>query len=84
MAELTYRQAISEAIARSMRRDERVVFLGEDVARAGGAFKTTVGLLDEFGPNRVWDTPIAEQGHHRRGHGSRHVRSPADRRDHVL
>jgi pyruvate dehydrogenase E1 component beta subunit len=44
-----------------MRRDHNVVFLGEDVAAAGGVFKTTVGLLDEFGPKRVKDTPISEQ-----------------------
>ena len=44
-----------------MRRDDNVVFLGEDVAEAGGVFKTTVGLLDEFGPDRVRDTPISEQ-----------------------
>jgi pyruvate dehydrogenase E1 component beta subunit len=45
-----------------MRRDSSVVLLGEDVANAGGVFKTTVGLLDEFGPKRVFDTPISEQG----------------------
>src|SRR5688500_10326741 len=44
-----------------MRRDPARVILGEDVAAAGGVFKTTVGLLDEFGPNRVRDTPISEQ-----------------------
>jgi len=44
-----------------MRRDENVVLLGEDIAEAGGVFKTTVGLLDEFGPLRVRDTPISEQ-----------------------
>jgi pyruvate dehydrogenase E1 component beta subunit len=44
-----------------MRRDPDVVFLGEDVAAAGGVFKTTVGLLEEFGPSRVRDTPISEQ-----------------------
>jgi pyruvate dehydrogenase E1 component beta subunit len=44
-----------------MRRDESVVFLGEDIAAAGGVFKTTEGLLDEFGPLRVRDTPISEQ-----------------------
>ena len=44
-----------------MRRDETVVFIGEDVAAAGGVFKTTVGLLEEFGPERVKDTPISEQ-----------------------
>ncbi|NQV56898.1 MAG: alpha-ketoacid dehydrogenase subunit beta [Rhodospirillales bacterium] len=61
MAELTYREAVSAAIAQEMRLDEKVVFLGEDVAAAGGVFKTTVGLLDEFGPVRVRDTPISEQ-----------------------
>ncbi len=61
MAELTYREAVAAAIAQEMRRDPNVVFLGEDVAAAGGVFKTTVGLLDEFGPIRVRDTPISEQ-----------------------
>ncbi|WP_300007017.1 hypothetical protein [Pseudonocardia sp.] len=59
MAELTYRQAVAAAIAQEMERDDRVVLLGEDV-RPGGVFKTTVGLLDRFGPDRVWDTPISE------------------------
>src|SRR3990167_7077962 len=61
MAELTYREAVAYAIAQEMRRDPSLVMLGEDVAAAGGVFKTTVGLLDEFGPNRVRDTPISEQ-----------------------
>ena len=61
MAELTYRDAVAAGIAQEMRRDPNVVFLGEDVADAGGVFKTTVGLLDEFGPLRVRDTPISEQ-----------------------
>jgi acetoin:2,6-dichlorophenolindophenol oxidoreductase subunit beta len=61
MAELTYRDAVSRGIAQEMRRDERVVLIGEDVAGSGGVFKTTVGLLDEFGPRRVVDTPISEQ-----------------------
>ena len=61
MAELTYREAVGAAIAQEMRRDKSVVFLGEDVAAAGGVFKTTSGLLDEFGPERVKDTPISEQ-----------------------
>ena len=61
MAELTYRDAVAAAIAQEMARDERVVFLGEDVAHAGGVFKATVGLLDKFGPKRVRDTPISEQ-----------------------
>jgi pyruvate/2-oxoglutarate/acetoin dehydrogenase E1 component len=61
MAQLSYREAVSAAIAQEMRRDESVVFLGEDIAAAGGVFKTTEGLLDEFGPLRVRDTPISEQ-----------------------
>ncbi|HUT48080.1 MAG TPA: alpha-ketoacid dehydrogenase subunit beta [Alphaproteobacteria bacterium] len=61
MAELTYREAVAAGMAQEMRRDPNVVFLGEDVAAAGGVFKTTVGLLEEFGPDRVRDTPISEQ-----------------------
>ena len=61
MAQLTYRDAVAAGMAQEMRRDPNVVFLGEDVAAAGGVFKTTVGLLDEFGPKRVRDTPISEQ-----------------------
>ena len=61
MAELTYREAVAVGIAQEMRRDDSVVFLGEDVAAAGGVFKTTVGLLEEFGEDRVRDTPISEQ-----------------------
>jgi pyruvate dehydrogenase E1 component beta subunit len=60
MAELTYRDAVAAAIAQEMERDENVVFLGEDVAGAGGVFKATVGLLERFGPTRVRDTPISE------------------------
>lgn len=62
MAELiTYREAVSEGIAREMRRDSRVVCLGEDIGAAEGVFKTTTGLFTEFGAERVWDTPISEQ-----------------------
>ncbi|WP_256794804.1 alpha-ketoacid dehydrogenase subunit beta [Terrabacter sp. Ter38] len=61
MAQLSYRDAVARGIAQEMRRDERVVVVGEDIAGAGGVFKTTVGLLDEFGPKRVIDTPISEQ-----------------------
>ena len=61
MAELTYREAVAEGIAQEMERDETVVFLGEDIAKAGGVFKATVGLYDKFGPDRVRDTPISEQ-----------------------
>ena len=60
MAQLSYRDAIAAGIAQEMRRDERVVLFGEDTAAAGGVFKTTVGLFEEFGPRRVKDTPISE------------------------
>src|SRR6202142_1837178 len=61
MAELSYRDAVARGIAQEMARDPDVVFLGEDVARAGGVFKSTVGLYEKFGPLRVRDTPISEQ-----------------------
>lgn len=61
MATLSYREAVAAGIAQEMRRDDTVVFLGEDVAAAGGVFKTTEGLQAEFGKLRVRDTPIAEQ-----------------------
>ena len=61
MAEITYRDAVIRGIAQEMARDNDVVFLGEDVAKAGGVFKATVGLYEQFGPLRVRDTPISEQ-----------------------
>jgi len=61
VAELTYREAVAAGIAQEMRRDERVYLIGEDVAGAGGVFKATPGLLEEFGPRRVRDTPISEE-----------------------
>jgi pyruvate dehydrogenase E1 component beta subunit len=61
VAELTYREAVARGIAQEMDRDPTVYFLGEDVAAAGGVFKTTEGLLERFGPRRVRDTPISEQ-----------------------
>ncbi len=62
MAELiTYREAVARALAQEMERDETVYFIGEDVAAAGGVFKTTTGLLERFGPRRVRDTPISEE-----------------------
>ncbi|MGH3680022.1 MAG: alpha-ketoacid dehydrogenase subunit beta [Natronosporangium sp.] len=62
MADLTtYREAVAAGIAREMRRDKTVVCLGEDIGAAGGVFKTTVGLYEEFGPVRIRDTPISEQ-----------------------
>jgi pyruvate/2-oxoglutarate/acetoin dehydrogenase E1 component len=61
VAELTYREAVARAIAQEMERDPAVCFIGEDVAAAGGVFKTTEGLLEQFGPGRVRDAPISEQ-----------------------
>ncbi len=60
--ELTYGEAIREALAEEMRRDPRVFILGEDVAEAGTPFKVLAGLVDEFGKDRVVDTPISEPG----------------------
>ncbi|HEX4033797.1 MAG TPA: alpha-ketoacid dehydrogenase subunit beta [Solirubrobacteraceae bacterium] len=62
MATRTYLEAISEALREEMRLDERVFVMGEDVGEFGGAFKVTDGLIEEFGPGRVRDTPIAEAG----------------------
>jgi acetoin:2,6-dichlorophenolindophenol oxidoreductase subunit beta len=61
VAELTYREAVARAIAQEMDRDPSVYFLGEDIAAAGGVFKTTEGLFERFGPDRIRDTPISEQ-----------------------
>ncbi|HEV2753703.1 MAG TPA: alpha-ketoacid dehydrogenase subunit beta, partial [Solirubrobacteraceae bacterium] len=59
---MTYLQAISDALRTEMRADERVFVMGEDVGAFGGAFKVTDGFLDEFGADRVMDTPLAEAG----------------------
>ena len=60
MAEITYLQAISDALWEEMERDENVFLLGEDIGVYGGAFKVTEGFLERFGPQRVLDTPMAE------------------------
>src|SRR5688572_25058161 len=60
--EIGFGDAIREAIAEEMRRDPTVVLMGEDVAEAGTTFKVLKGLVDEFGPNRIIDTPISEVG----------------------
>ena len=60
--ELTFGEAIKEAIAEEMRRDPTVVLMGEDVAEAGTTFKVLTGLVDEFGKDRIIDTPISEAG----------------------
>jgi len=62
MATMTYLQAISDAMREEMRADERVFLMGEDIGTFGGAFKVTDGFIDEFGPMRVMDTPLAESG----------------------
>jgi pyruvate/2-oxoglutarate/acetoin dehydrogenase E1 component len=60
MAEMRYREALGAALREELRRDERVVLMGEDIGVFGGAFKVTDGLLEEFGERRVRDTPISE------------------------
>jgi acetoin:2,6-dichlorophenolindophenol oxidoreductase subunit beta len=60
MREITYREAIREALREEMRRDDRAFVMGEDVAVYGGLFKVTEGLLAEFGPERIFDTPLSE------------------------
>ncbi len=62
MAVLTYRDALNQALREEMQRDDRVFLMGEEVAEYNGAYKVSRGLLDEFGPRRVVDTPIAELG----------------------
>jgi pyruvate dehydrogenase E1 component beta subunit len=62
MAEMNLVQAINSALFSEMRRDSNVVVLGEDVGKVGGVFRVTAGLYDEFGPDRVIDTPLAEGG----------------------
>lgn len=62
MREIQYREALREAMSEEMRRDERVFLLGEEVAEYNGAYKVSQGMLDEFGPKRVIDTPISEMG----------------------
>lgn len=62
MREITFSQAIREALAEEMRRDPTVFIIGEDVAEAGTPFKVMLGLVEEFGPNRIVDAPISEPG----------------------
>ena len=62
MREITYRQAVNEALDEEMQRDPNVFLLGEEVAEYNGAYKVSQGLLDKFGPKRVLDTPISEGG----------------------
>jgi pyruvate/2-oxoglutarate/acetoin dehydrogenase E1 component len=61
-SQLTYREAVREAIREAMHKDERVFLMGEDVGRYGGCFAVSKGLLEEFGPERIRDTPLSESG----------------------
>ena len=60
MPEITYREAVRDALARALREDDRVFIMGEDIAEMGGSMAVTQGLLEEFGPKRVRNTPISE------------------------
>jgi pyruvate dehydrogenase E1 component beta subunit len=62
MRQIAFREALREAMVEEMRRDERVFLMGEEVAEYNGAYKVSQGMLDEFGPRRVIDTPISELG----------------------
>jgi len=62
MRTIQFREAVCEAMSEEMRRDENVYLMGEEVAEYNGAYKASKGMLDEFGPDRVLDTPIAELG----------------------
>ncbi|MDP4855820.1 MAG: alpha-ketoacid dehydrogenase subunit beta, partial [Desulfobacterales bacterium] len=62
MAKMTMVQALNLALKQEMERDDRVIVLGEDVGRDGGVFRVTEGLVDQFGEQRVLDTPLGEAG----------------------
>src|SRR6266436_3077950 len=62
MRQIAFREALREAMNEEMRRDERVFLMGEEVAEYNGAYKVSQGMLEEFGPRRVVDTPISELG----------------------
>ena len=62
MKTIQFREAIQQAMTEEMRRDETVYLMGEEVAEYNGAYKASKGMLDEFGPERVIDTPISELG----------------------
>ncbi|MEO6867578.1 MAG: alpha-ketoacid dehydrogenase subunit beta [Gaiellales bacterium] len=62
MAIMTYREAIRLAMAEELRRDDRVLFMGEDIAEMGGSQGVSKGMLEEFGPDRIRNTPISEEG----------------------
>ena len=61
MPDISYREALRQALREEMSRDDSIFLMGEDIAQFGGAYKVTEGLFDEFGPSRVRDAPIAEE-----------------------
>ena len=61
MREITYLEAVREAMQKTMRKDKDIYLIGEDIAKFGGAFGVTVGMLEEFGKERIIDTPISEE-----------------------
>ena len=81
---ITVREALRDAMAEEMRRDDTVFLMGEEVAEYQGAYKVSQGLLQEFGPRRVIDTPITEQGFAGVGDRRQLCRAAADRRVHDL
>ena len=81
--ELTLGQAVNEALAEELRRDERVFVIGEDIAEAGTPFKVLSGLVEEFGPDRILDSPISEAGITGLAVGAAMTGHAAGRRHHV-
>ena len=77
--QLTFGQAVREALAEEMRRDPTIFIIGEDVAEAGTPFKVLSGLVEEFGTERVMDTPISEAGFTPCGLGRSRAPAPASR-----
>ena len=83
MPELTYREAVRDALSSAMRADEDVFIMGEDIAEMGGSMGVTQGMLAEFGPERVRNTPISEMAIVGTGIGAAHAGDAPGRRDHV-
>ena len=83
MPELSYREAVRDALSRAMREDDDVFIMGEDIAEMGGSMGVTQGMLDEFGPERVRNTPISEMALVGAGDRRRDAGHAAGRRDHV-
>ena len=81
--EITIAQAVNEALAEELRRDETVFVIGEDVAEAGTPFKVLSGLVEEFGPERILDSPISEAGITGLGVGAAMTGHAPGRRHHV-